>query len=198
MAASETRRAALVLASASPRRLELLIQAGITPDHVSPCDLDETPAKGEAPRLLAVRLAGAKAAQGASRNPGTFVLAADTVVAVGLRILGKPSDENDALRMLTLLSGRGHRVYTGVTVVAPDGRQASRLVEARVKFKRLGPQDMRLLLTSQQWRGAAGGYKIQGFAGACVTSLIGSYTAVVGLPLYETTALLSGLGWRRP
>lgn len=190
--------APLVLASASPRRLELLAQVAIRPDRVDPCDLDETPRAGETPRLLASRLARAKALAGAERNPGAFVLGADTVVAVGGRTLGKPTDEVEASRMLALISGRGHRVYTAVSIVGPDGRQASRLAEARVKFARLGMREMNDLLASEQWRGAAGGYRIQGLAGAWVTSLIGSYSAVVGLPLYETTTLLSGLGWRRP
>jgi septum formation protein len=186
----------LVLASASPRRLELLAQAGLTPDRTDPLDLDETPAAGEAPRRLAARLALAKAAAGAARNPGAFVLGADTVVAVGRRVLGKPADEADARRMLALLSGRGHRVISGVAVVAPDGRSASRLGEARVKFKRLGAQDVAALVRDGEWRGVAGGYRIQGRAGACVIELVGSYTAVVGLPLYETVSLLQGLGYR--
>jgi septum formation protein len=175
--------------------LELLAQLGLTPDEIYPCDLDESPLAGETPRLLAQRLALAKARVGAARHSGAFVLGADTVVAVGRRTLGKPADEAEAARMLGLLSGRGHRVYTGVAVVAPDGREGVRLAEARVKVKRLGPMDTKALMASGDWRGAAGGYRIQGLAGACVTNLIGSYTAVVGLPLYETMALLTGLGW---
>jgi len=188
--------ASLVLASASPRRLELLSQAGIVPDVVDAADVDESALKNETPRLLALRLAGEKARVVAGRRPGAYVLGADTVVAVGRRVLGKPSDEADARRMLSLLSGRGHRVYTGVTVIAPDGREASRLGEARVKFKRFGPEDMKALMAAEEWRGVAGAYRIQGRAGACVTGLIGSYTAVVGLPLYEAVGLLHGLGWK--
>ena len=192
---STPRRPPLVLASASPRRLDLLAQAGITPDSVDPCDIDETPLKGETPRLAALRLAAEKARVGADRHPGAYVLAADTVVAVGRRLLGKPDSEDDARRMLALLSGRGHRVFTGVTLTAPDGRTASRLSETRLKMKRLSDRDVGGLIACGEWRGAAGGYRIQGRAGACVVSLIGSYAGVVGLPLYETMGLLAGLGY---
>jgi len=186
----------LVLASASPRRLELLAQAGVRPDTIDAQDIDETPLKGETPRMAALRLAGEKARAAAAGHPGAFVLAADTVVAVGRRMLGKPSNESEAGAMLGLLSGRGHRVYTGVCLVSPDGRNASRASETRVKFKRLSADDLESLLASVEWQGAAGGYRIQGRAGACVVNLIGSYTGVVGLPLYETVSLLSGLGYR--
>jgi len=189
-------RPPLVLASASPRRRELLAQAGVRPDRVDPIDLDEIPEPGEAPRRLAARLALAKAGAGATRNPGAFVLGADTVVAIGRRVLGKPGDEPEARRMLGLLSGRGHRVITGVAVVGPDGRSAMRLGEARVRFKRFDEADLTALVDDGEWRGVAGGYRIQGRAGACVIDLVGSYTAVVGLPLYETLCLLGGLGWR--
>jgi septum formation protein len=191
-------RPSLILASASPRRLDLLAQVGVIPDGVDPCDLDETPLKGETPRLAASRLAAEKARAGAARNPGAFVLAADTVVAVGRRMLGKPESEAQARAMLSLLSGRGHRVYTGVAAVCPDGRMGARLSETRLKFKRLGEGDIQGLLAGEEWRGAAGGYRIQGRAGACVISLIGSYTGVVGLPLYETMGLLAGLGYVKP
>jgi septum formation protein len=193
-----TLRPLLVLASASPRRLELLAQVGVTPDAIDPRDIDETPLKGETPRMAALRLATEKARASAEGNPGAFVLAADTVVAVGRRMLGKPSDEAEAGAMLDLLSGRGHRVYTGVCLLAADGRSASRVSETRVKFKPLGARDRESLLASGEWRGAAGGYRIQGRAGACVVNLIGSYTGVVGLPLYETASLLAGLGYRAP
>ncbi len=185
-----------MLASGSPRRCELLAQAGVRPDRIDPIDLDETPRRGEEPRRLAARLAQAKADAGADRNPGAFVLGADTVVAVGRRVLGKPGDAAEAGRMLDLLSGRGHRVITGVAVVAPDGRSAMRLGEARVRFKRFEAREREALIDGGEWRGVAGGYRIQGRAGACVIELVGSYTAVVGLPLYETMCLLGGLGWR--
>jgi len=191
-------RAPLVLASASPRRLELLAQVGLTPDKVDPVDIDEAPLKGETPRLAAQRLAAAKARAGARRNPGAFILAADTVVAVGRRMLGKPDTLDEARAMLALISGRAHRVLTGVMVIAPDGREATRLAEARVKFKRLAKAETAALLAGEEWRGAAGAYRIQGRAGGFVTNLIGSYSAVVGLPLHETLSLLAGLGFVAP
>ncbi|MDO9337543.1 MAG: nucleoside triphosphate pyrophosphatase [Caulobacter sp.] len=188
----------LVLGSASPRRLQLLAQVGVTPDLVDPADIDETARKAETPRLLVKRLAGEKAAAVAARHPDAFVLGADTIVAVGTRVLGKPQDEADARRMLALLSGRSHKVLTGVAVVAPDGRSASRIVESRITFKRLTDAETDAFIASRDWDDAAGGYKIHQRAGAFVTSLQGSFTGVVGLPLYETLALLTGLGWIRP
>ena len=188
--------APLVLASASPRRRELLAQVGITPDHIDPPDIDETPLRDETPRRMVLRLAQAKAAAVAARHPEAFVLAADTTVAVGRRILNKPEDEAQAKRMLQLLSGRAHRVYTGVTVAAPDGRTASRLSETAIKFKRLLAAELDAYVASGEWRDAAGGYKVHQSAGAFVMSLQGSFTGVVGLPLYETRALLEGLGFR--
>ena len=193
---SQIPRFPLILASASPRRLDLLAQGGVTPDRVDPCDIDETPLKGETPRRLALRLAAAKAAAGAARHPSAMILGADTVVAVGRRLLGKPDSEAQAMGMLRLISGRGHRVFTGVAVIAPDGRTATRVSETRLTMKRLGEQDLAALIACGEWRGAAGGYRIQGRAGAMVLSLIGSYTGVVGLPLYETMGLLSGLGYQ--
>jgi septum formation protein len=141
-------------------------------------------------------LARAKAAIVAARRPGAFVLAADTVVSVGRRVLPKTETEDQARTCLALLSGRGHRVGTAVAVVAPDGRTASRLVETRVQFKRLGPDEVAAYLAGGQWRGKAGGYAAQGSAGAFIISLHGSYTGVVGLPLYEARCLLDGLGFR--
>ena len=188
----------LVLASASPRRVELLAQAGIVPDVIAPMDIDEAPLKEETPRMVATRLAIGKATAGAALHPDGFVVGADTVVAVGRRMLGKPTDAKEAAAMFRLLSGRGHRVYTGVAVVAPGGRIASRLSETRVKFKRLTSSDIAGLVDSGQWRGAAGGYQIQKLGGAMVISLIGSFTGVVGLPLHETLALLNGVGYRKP
>lgn len=191
----------VVLASASPRRLALLQQIGIEPAALIPADIDETPAKAELPRVLAARLALAKAeaavailAKRPELSPA-FTIAADTVVAVGRRILPKCVTEEDAETCLRLLSGRAHRVFTGVTIVTPGGRRRSKLVETRVRFKRLSSQDIGAYLSSDEWRGKAGGYAIQGVAEALVVKLIGSRSSVVGLPLYETSALLAGEGF---
>jgi septum formation protein len=186
----------LVLASASPRRLDLLRQIGLAPDAVVGAELDETPLPKETPQRHALRLARAKAAFAADREPDAYVLAADTVVAVGRRILPKAENDQDAERCLDLLSGRAHRVLTGVAVAAPGGRRAERLVEARVGFKRLTAEEKRRYLDSGEGIGKAGGYAVQGLAGAFVTGLQGSYFAVVGLPLYETLNLLRGMGYR--
>ncbi|PHY17633.1 Maf family nucleotide pyrophosphatase [Caulobacter sp. BP25] len=188
---------ALVLASASPRRLDLLAQVGVTPDRVDPADIDETPLRDETPRRHALRLAVEKARAVAIRAPGDFVLAADTVVAVGRRILPKAETEADVLYCLKLLSGRNHKVFTGVALIAPDGREASRLVETKVGFKRLSDVERDGYVASGQWRGKAGGYGVQGLAGGFITDLQGSYPSVVGLPLYETLNLLTGLGYKR-
>ena len=188
----------LVLASASPRRLELLRQIGLEPTATLPLDIDETPRPGETPRLLVVRLALEKARAGAARRPEAFVLAADTVVAVGRRVLGKPEDAADAARMLALISGRAHKVLTAVALAAPGGRIAQRLSETRVRFKRLTRTEIDAYVASGEWQGKAGGYGVQGRAGAFVLSLSGGYTGVVGLPLYETVALLTGLGFPLP
>lgn len=188
-------RPPLVLASASPRRLELLRQIGLEPSHIDPAEVDETPIAGETARRLAMRLAEAKAKAAASRHAGAFVIAADTVVAAGRRLLGKPDDAADAERMLALLSGRAHRVLTAVVVVAPGGRTARRLSETRLRFKRLTHDELAAYLEGGEWRGKAGAYGVQGQAGAFVAGLNGSYSGVVGLPLYETRAALSGLGY---
>lgn len=186
----------LVLASSSPRRLDLLRQIGVRPDAVVGAEIDESPQRHETPRQLAVRLALEKACAVAAREPAAYVLAADTVVAVGRRVLPKVEDAAQGRWCLELLSGRAHRVLTAVAVVAPDGRRAERLVESRVSFKRLGPDEVRGYLESGEGRGKAGGYAIQGRAGAFVTFLQGSYSGVVGLPLHETLNLLTGLGYR--
>ncbi|MBC7166475.1 nucleoside triphosphate pyrophosphatase [Phenylobacterium sp.] len=186
----------LVLASASPRRLDLLNQIGVTPDLVMASNVDETPRSGETPRALAERLAREKAAALAPAHPDALVLAADTVVAVGRRILPKAEDDAEVRACLRLLSGRSHRVYTGVAVAAPGERHASRLVETRLRFKRLDAFEIDAYVASREGLGKAGGYGIQGRAGAFVTSLQGSYPAVVGLPLYETLNLLRGLGYQ--
>ena len=191
----------LVLASASPRRVELLQQAGIEPDRLIPADIDETPLKAEHPRSLAKRLARAKAekalrrlrADGEAGN--AFVLAADTVVAVGRRILPKTEYADEASNCLRLLSGRSHRVYTGICLFTPAGKPRQRLVETRVRFKRLSREELESYLATGEWRGKAGGYAIQGLAGTFVVKLVGSYSNVVGLPLYETVSLLAGDGY---
>lgn len=185
----------LVLASASPRRLDLLRQIGLEPDEVLSTDIDETPLDGETPRRMALRLAEAKAA--AAKADGSFVIGADTVVAVGRRILPKAESEAQARECLRLLSGRAHRVLSGVAVIAPDGRRASRLSETRVHFKRLSPAEISSYAEAGEWHGKAGGYAIQGRAAALILAIQGSYTGVVGLPLFETRALLEGLGFSR-
>ena len=186
----------LVLASASPRRLHLLAQIGIKPDRVVSPDIDETALPGELPRVYAQRLARAKAA--AVTAPGCCVLAADTVVAAGRRILPKAETAADAQRCLTLLSGRRHRVMTAVVLLAPDGRRGERLVQSVVGFSRLGERQLATYVAGGEWRGKAGGYAIQGQAAAFVRFLSGSYSNVVGLPLFETAQLLRGLGWPLP
>lgn len=177
----------LVLASASPRRLALLAQIGITPDEVIAADIDETPLKDETPRNLAVRLARQKAE--AVNAEGAIVLAADTVVAVGRRVLPKAETEQEARECLRLLSGRSHRVYTGVAVKTASTIR-DRLVETRVAFKVLSDSEVETYIASIEWRGKAGGYAAQGLAGRYITSIIGSYSSVIGLPLYETANLI--------
>jgi septum formation protein len=192
----------LVLASASPRRIELLQQAGIEPDRLIPTDVDETPLKAEHPRSLAKRLSRTKAERALETlrrekaTEGTFIVAADTVVAVGRRILPKAEVSDEASNCLRLLSGRSHRVYTGISVVTPSGKLRQKLVETRVRFKRLSREDLDAYLASGEWRGKAGGYAIQGLAGTFVVKLVGSYTNVVGLPLYELVGLLTAEGYR--
>lgn len=196
MAPEMAARPSLVLASASPRRLDLLAQVGVTPDRVDPADIDESPLRDETPRRHALRLAQEKARAVAARASGDFVLAADTVVAVGRRILPKAETEADVLYCLKLLSGRNHKVLTGVALIAPDGRMGSRLVETKVGFKRLTDAERDAYVEGGQWKGKAGGYGVQGMAGGFITELQGSYPSVVGLPLYETLNLLEGLGYR--
>ncbi|MTH97652.1 Maf-like protein [Roseibium sp. RKSG952] len=191
----------LILASASPRRLALLQQIGLDPDHLMPADIDETPQRLETPRALAARLAREKAAavrQLVDRDPDLkpgLVLSADTVVAVGRRVLPKAEVSDEAMACLSLLSGRGHRVFTGLALSQPDGKTRAKVIETRVRFKRLSRKDMDDYIASGEWRGKAGGYAIQGLAGSFVIKLAGSYTSVVGLPVAETAALLSGAGY---
>ena len=194
-------RPKFVLASGSPRRLALVNQAGIEPDALRPADIDEMPRRGELPRACANRLARQKAEAALSlvsvdeELKGAYILAADTVVAVGRRILPKAELLDEASQCLRLLSGRNHRVYTGVCLVTPKESFRQRLVETRVRFRRLSEQDMEAYLASGEWRGKAGGYAAQGIAGTFIVKIVGSFSNVVGLPLYETVSLLVGEGY---
>lgn len=184
-----------MLASASPRRLDLLAQAGIRPDRVSPADIDESPLKDETPRALAERLAVSKA--GHVHGAGQYTLGGDTVVALGRRMLPKAGDGDEVRECLTLLSGRAHQVLTGLCVIAPDGRKSVRVVVSRVVIKRLTGSEIDWYVASREGEGKAGGYAIQGGAAAFIKRISGSYTSIVGLPLYEAVSMLEGLGWRR-
>lgn len=184
----------LILASASPRRVELLKEAGIAPDKIIPADIDETKLKGEKPEALVLRLACEKARAVAAQHPDHAVLAADTTVAVGRRILEKPADEAEARAFLTLMSGRRHKVLGGICLITPNGKEYSRLVTSVVQFKSLSESEFRHYLASREWEGKAGGYGIQGLAAAFVSFLSGSHSNVVGLSLYDTIHLLAGSG----
>jgi len=184
----------LVLASASPRRRQLLAQISIEPDLVTPADIDETPHAGEMPRVYAERL-GVEKAQAVHRD-GQFTLAGDTVVAMGRRILPKAESASEVRACLELISGRAHHVMTSVCVIAPDGQIAKRLSDTRVIVKRLSGADIDSYIASEEGIGKAGGYAIQGLFGAHIRHISGSYTGVMGLPVYETAQLLSGLGYR--
>lgn len=185
----------LILASASPRRLDLLAQIGVIPDAVDPAHIDEAPLREELPRDHAVRLADEKAAAIAARHPGACVLAGDTVVAVGRRILPKAEDAETARACLRLLSGRRHHVFSAITLIDADGKARSRLSDSVVTFKRLHGQEIEAYLDSGEWHGKAGGYAIQGRAAGLIRALSGSHSGVVGLPLYETRALLAAAGY---
>jgi nucleoside triphosphate pyrophosphatase len=187
-------RPVLVLASASPRRLDLLRQVGIVPDVVAPADLDETPGATELPRVYAERLAAEKASVVAASHEDAFVLAADTVVACGRRILPKAETREEARTCLNLLSGRAHRVYTGISLVKGN-KQITKSVMTRVQVARLSDAELDAYLASGEWQGKAGGYAIQGYAAAFIRGLNGSYSNVVGLPLHETVNLLKGSGF---
>lgn len=187
--------ARLILASASPRRLELLAQIGIAPDLVEPADIDETPLSRERPRKLAERLARTKGETVAAGYPEDFVLAADTVVALGHRVLEKPADATEARRFLAQLSGRRHRVIGGFAVIAPGGKSIVRSVVTQVRFRRLSGADIDAYIATGEWDGKAGGYAIQGAAAAFIPWISGSYANVVGLPLTEVVGALRGLGY---
>ena len=187
----------LILASASPRRRDLLAQIGIVPDSIDAADIDETPLKGELPAPHAQRLARAKAETVAARHPGAYVLAADTVVACGRRILPKAESETEARQCLDLLSGRRHRVLGGVCLIAPDGRRSEKVITTQVAFSRIDAIDVDSYIAGGEWQGKAGGYAIQGKAAIFVRWLEGSYSNVVGLPLQECWGMLRGLGYGR-
>jgi len=186
----------LILASASPRRVDLLAQIGITPSQITPADINEDPIEGELPRAHAIRLAQEKALRISQGHSGAIILAADTVVGVGRRILPKTETEDAVRQCLKLMSGRAHRVFTGVSVINEDGTARTRVSETRLKMKRLSPAEIDSYIKSGEWNGKAGGYGIQGRAGAFIISLSGSYTGVVGLPVYETRQLLLASGYQ--
>jgi septum formation protein len=194
MAGSDKDVPRLILASASPRRVNLLAQIGIVADQILPAHIDETPQKSELPSQLAKRLGAGKALAVAAEYPSACILSCDTVVAVGRRILDKAESEDDARRCLKLLSGRRHRVYGGLTLIDPDGKINNRLVTTSVVFKRLEGSEIDAYVNCGEWHGKAGGYAIQGRAGAFARNIIGSYSNIVGLPLFETAMLLKGAG----
>jgi septum formation protein len=191
----------LVLASASPRRLALLEQAGIAPDALRPASIDESVAKGEVPRHIVRRLARAKAEaalkllRSEPEFAKSFLLAADTVVAVGRRVLGKAELEHEAGDALRMLRGRAHRVHTAICLITPEGRARERVVETRVRFRNLSNEEIGAYLASGEWKGKAGGYAVQGIAGSFVVKIVGSYTNIVGLPLTEVVGLLAAEGY---
>ena len=191
---SASGNAELILASASPRRRELLARLGIEPARIIAADIDETPLAGELPRAHAIRLAAEKARAAALLAPGAFILAGDTAVGVGRRILPKAEDEATARACLTLISGRRHRVFSAVALVAPDGTVREALSETALRFKRLSSSEIETYIAGGEWRGKAGGYAIQGMAEAFCLWLAGSHSGVVGLPLYETRKLLIAAG----
>lgn len=193
---ASTSKAQLVLASASPRRLDLLRQVGIVPDHVDPAEIDEAVLPRELPAVYARRVAWAKLDAVRDRYAGAYLLAADTVVALGRRILPKPETEAEARRCLEMLSGNRHKVLGAVVLQGPDGARVQRLAETAVRFKRLSDSEIAEYLASGEWRGKAGGYAIQGQAAAFIPWINGSYPNVVGLPILETLLLLKGLGYR--
>jgi len=185
----------LVLASASPRRLDLLARIGITPDEIVPAEIDESIPAGELPRDHALRLAREKAAAVAERHPDALVLGADTVVAVGRRILPKVEDEATLRECMALLSGRRHRVLTGIALAVPGGKMRERVGETTIAMKRLSPEEIDYYASHGEWRGKAGGYALQGYGEVYVRHIAGSYSNVVGLPLAETRQLLKGAGY---
>ncbi len=195
MTSSEKTKPDLILASASPRRLELLAQIGVIPDQIIPADIDENQLPREMPRQMAERLAMEKAAITREKHPGCYILGADTVVALGKRILGKAATDRQAKKYLNLLSGRRHKVYSGISLITPEGRQMSRVVVTTVIFKRLSDSELSHYLDHDEWQGKAGAYAIQGRAARFIRGINGSYSNVVGLPLFETANMLQGSGY---
>ena len=188
----------LTLASASPRRVELLKQLNITPDAIVPADINETPFHQEKPKDLAVRLSEGKALAVSKNASHSFILAADTVVSCGQRILDKAENEDQALTYIKLLSGRRHRVYGGITLITPENKVISRLSQTIVQFKKLSSSEIDTYISSNEWEGKAGGYAIQGLAGAYIKFISGSYSNVVGLSLYDTMNILKSGGYIKP
>ena len=190
-----SKTAKFILASASPRRKEPLAQVSIIPDAIDPADIDETPLKNEIPRAYVMRLAAEKAKAVAARHDGAFILAADTTVAVGRRILEKPENPQQAKQFLQLMSGRRHRVISGIALYTPDGKILRRNPETVVQFKKMSAQEVDEYIASNEWKDAAGGYKIQGQAEQFIKFIGGSYSNVVGLSLYDTMQMLNGSGF---
>jgi septum formation protein len=186
----------LILASSSPRRLELLTSIGLIPSKVISPDVDETPLKKEDPREYVKRIAQKKAHAVHSQCSDAYVLAADTILEMGRKIILKAQDREEARLILKNLSGRRHRIYTGVCILSPEGKEACRIVLTRISFKRFTDQELDEYVASNEWEGKAGAYAIQGMASKFVKFISGSYSNVVGLPLYETDCLLKGLGFR--
>ncbi len=187
----------LILASSSPRRVDLLAQIGIVPNHIIPADIDETILKGENPRDLCVRLAQEKASKIAATHPGFIILGADTVVACGQRLMDKPKDEADARRILSLLSGRRHKVYGGLCVIDEKGKSRTRVCETTVSFHRLSVGDIDAYIKTNDWEGKAGGYAIQGLAATYAKFISGSHSNIIGLSLYDVAAMLKTAGYRK-
>jgi septum formation protein len=184
----------LILASASPRRKDLLEEQGIIPDAIIPTDIDETPLKGEMPRPYVKRMAIEKA-QAVTGQEGSFILAADTVVVIGRRILQKPENEAEALKFLSMMSGRRHTVMGGICLITPNGKTITRVVETSVKFKNLSDTEKQFYIDSKEWEGKAGGYAVQGLASRFIPSINGSYSNIVGLSMFDTLAMLNGNGF---
>ena len=187
----------LILASSSPQRLSLLKTIGIEPDKVVPANIKEIPNKKEKPKDFVIRISKEKAFDVAKENSNSFILSGDTIVAAGRRIIGKPSDRNEAKEILSLLSGRRHRVLSAFTLIKPDLKEITKLVTSKVKFSRLSENDLNEYLDTEEWRGKAGGYAIQSRASSFVPWISGSYTGVMGFPINEVKNVLISSGWKK-